>query len=46
MEFDSVFRSALKCPMAKTKNVRRAERAGDENAENSIATPVRIISST
>ena len=36
------FKSVLKCPMTKTKNVRSADRAGDEKVENSNATPVMI----
>ena len=41
----SVFRSALKWPMIKTKKVSKAERAGEEKEEKSNATPVRISNS-
>ena len=35
----------LKCPIRKTKNVSRADRAGEENEENKIATAARMQSS-
>ena len=35
----------LKCPMRKTENVNNADKAGEENEENKIATAVRIESS-
>ena len=44
MEFASIFRSALKCPMTKTKKASKADSAGDEKAENSIATPGEVLS--
>ena len=35
----------LKCPIMNTKNVRSAEREGDENDENKIAIAVIIVNS-
>ena len=44
-EVASPFKSALKCPMMKTKNVSKADSAGEEKEEKNKATAVRIVSS-
>ncbi len=39
------FSSRLKCPITNTASEPKAETIGDENAENTSATAVRIVSS-